>query len=190
MNIDDILDGIIRDIEGGFVDDPDDPGGPTNHGISLRYARGIGLDLDKDGDTDRDDIMLVTMEGARMYMKQDFYYSPGVDKLPEDLRPVMLDMNINHGSSRATMILQEVLNKLGSYDLYVDGRSGPKTRKAAVHAHGWLGMALVDLVCDAREAFYYSLAGHNPGSFLKYVRAKDGGIGGWIKRARMFRSDA
>ena len=31
--------------EGGFVDDPDDPGGATNHGVTIHTMRRLGLDL-------------------------------------------------------------------------------------------------------------------------------------------------
>jgi lysozyme family protein len=50
----------VRDIagdivarEGGFVDDPDDPGGATKHGVTIHTMRRLGLDLDGDGDVDR-----------------------------------------------------------------------------------------------------------------------------------------
>jgi len=50
---------IARDIvrrEGGFVDDPDDPGGATKHGVTLHTLRRLGLDLDGDQDVDRADV--------------------------------------------------------------------------------------------------------------------------------------
>ena len=39
---------IAREIvarEGGFVDDPDDPGGPTNHGVTLATLQRLGRDI-------------------------------------------------------------------------------------------------------------------------------------------------
>jgi len=35
--------------EGGFVDDPDDPGGATQYGVSLATLRRLGIDLTGDG---------------------------------------------------------------------------------------------------------------------------------------------
>ena len=32
--------------EGGYVNDPDDPGGATNHGVTIHTMRRLGLDLD------------------------------------------------------------------------------------------------------------------------------------------------
>ena len=43
---------IAREIvarEGGYVNDPDDPGGPTKHGVTIHTLRRLGLDLDGDG---------------------------------------------------------------------------------------------------------------------------------------------
>jgi hypothetical protein len=35
----------ILDREGGFVNDPDDPGGATNFGVTIHTMRRLGLDL-------------------------------------------------------------------------------------------------------------------------------------------------
>ena len=42
---------IVLIHEGGYSDDPDDPGGTTNYGISLRFLKSVGLEL---GDVDDD----------------------------------------------------------------------------------------------------------------------------------------
>ena len=50
---------IAREIlarEGGFVDDPDDPGGATNFGITIHTMRRLGVDLDGDGQVTRRDV--------------------------------------------------------------------------------------------------------------------------------------
>ncbi|MEN8741142.1 MAG: glycosyl hydrolase 108 family protein, partial [Phaeobacter gallaeciensis] len=42
---------IAREIvarEGGFVNDPDDPGGATKYGVTIHTMRRLGLDLDHD----------------------------------------------------------------------------------------------------------------------------------------------
>ena len=43
-----IAEEIVRR-EGGFVSDPDDPGGATNHGVTIHTMRHLGLDLNQDG---------------------------------------------------------------------------------------------------------------------------------------------
>src|SRR5687768_16343556 len=72
-------------IEGGFVDDPSDPGGPTNEGVSLRAVVGLDddgdgnldFDLDKDGDVDIADIRLVSkFPDQRDAFYRRRYYDP------------------------------------------------------------------------------------------------------------------
>ena len=177
--IDEIIDEVLK-AEGGFVDDPSDSGGATNHGVSLRYARDIGLDLDGDGDTDRDDILLVTRDVARDLYKEDFFYKPRIDTLPDGLHPQMVDIAVNAGAPRAVILLQQTLNRRFGTDLDEDGRMGRKTREAAedaCHNFGWwrLNNDLVDVRC----AFYRSLAERRE-SQKKFLR-------GWLRRAESFR---
>ena len=42
--------------EGGYVNDPDDPGGATNHGVTIHTLRRLGLDLTGDGVVDPADV--------------------------------------------------------------------------------------------------------------------------------------
>ena len=50
--------------EGGFVDDPDDPGGATQYGVSLATLRGLGIDLTGDGEITVADVRKVTRREA------------------------------------------------------------------------------------------------------------------------------
>ena len=50
-----IAEDIVRR-EGGFVNDPDDPGGATNHGVTIHTLRRLGLDVTGDGTVDIDDV--------------------------------------------------------------------------------------------------------------------------------------
>ena len=57
----------VRDIakaivtrEGGFVNDPDDPGGATNFGVTIHTMRRLGLDLTGDGQVDISDVRSLT----------------------------------------------------------------------------------------------------------------------------------
>ena len=48
LSVEAIADEILAR-EGGYVNDPDDPGGATNHGVTIHTMRRLGLDLDGDG---------------------------------------------------------------------------------------------------------------------------------------------
>jgi len=123
---------FILEREGGFVNDPKDPGGATKYGISLRFLKTIDpamADLDEDGDIDVDDIFAMTMETARTFYMVRFYTPMGIGRYPAPLGAAMLDTGVNMGKAAAGRILQQALNQSGA-DLAVDGIVGPKTRTA------------------------------------------------------------
>ncbi len=179
--IEDILDEVLHN-EGGFVDDPADPGGATNHGISLRYARGVGLDNDADGDTDRDDILRVTAEQARDLYRDDFWVRPGINRLPDEIQPIMVDWAVNSGPPRPIMAMQRVINlaQIGR-SLDCDGVMGPRTRRAAEHAQSEMGPFFNNAIVDERFGFYRRLVESRPDS-ERFLR-------GWLARAERFRME-
>ena len=64
QTVEEIADEIL-DREGGYVNDRDDPGGATNHGVTIHTMRRLGLDLDRDGDVDATDVRRLTKAQAR-----------------------------------------------------------------------------------------------------------------------------
>ena len=50
--------------EGGFVNDPDDPGGATNHGVTIHTMRQLRLDLDGNGRIDTADVKAAATEAG------------------------------------------------------------------------------------------------------------------------------
>lgn len=116
--------------EGGFSDDPDDPGGPTNFGITLAALRNAGRDLDRDGDIDRDDILRLTRAIAIEIFGEDYYRAPRILYfLPGALQSVVYDMQVNAGA-QAIILLQRLLRDMG-FDIAVDGVIGPITARVA-----------------------------------------------------------
>ncbi|HVL21832.1 MAG TPA: glycosyl hydrolase 108 family protein, partial [Amaricoccus sp.] len=70
------VESIAADIvrrEGGYVNDPDDPGGATNHGVTLGTLRRLGLDLTGDGTIDARDVRaLPPGKAAEIYLRHYF----------------------------------------------------------------------------------------------------------------------
>jgi lysozyme family protein len=177
---------IAREIvarEGGFVNDPDDPGGPTNFGVTLRELRALGMDLDGDGDVDIDDVCKLTRNQAVDIFVREYFQKPRLDLLPAALQATVFDMAVNAGQARAVIMLQELLRSWG-HAVAVDGKIGPQTARIAVRAMAEHGN-LVDAYGIARRDFYYAIGDRRPAS-RKYARRADGGKGGWIVRAEEF----
>ena len=184
--IDEMIAAILAH-EGGYVNDPDDPGGPTNHGVTLGTLRGLGLDVTGDGAVDIDDVKALRVTDAARIFRVEYFEKPRLPLLPEALQPAVFDMYVNAGR-RAVILLQEVLVRLGAA-LEVDGVLGPVTARAAHDAARDLGdQRLVDAYGVERREWYYRLADRRPAS-RRFARRRDGGKGGWIVRAESFISE-
>ena len=61
--------------EGGFVDDPDDPGGATQYGVSLATLRRLGIDLTGDGEITVADVRKVTRREAAELAPEHLCYA-------------------------------------------------------------------------------------------------------------------
>ncbi|MQQ07019.1 peptidoglycan-binding protein [Epibacterium sp. SM1979] len=169
--------------EGGFVQDPDDPGGATKHGVTLATLRTLGKDLDGDRDIDAGDVKALTRRDASEIFVEHYFTKPRIGLLPEALQDSVFDMQVNAGAN-AVMILQRLLRQMG-YDIVVDGRIGPQTAKAAQAAAEINALALRDAYGIARRNYYFAIADRRPAS-RKYARTRSGAKGGWIKRAEEF----
>ena len=175
---------IVR--EGGYVNDPDDPGGATNHGVTIHTMRRLGLDLDGDGDVDERDVRLLDQEAAIGIFIDHYYNRVRIDMLPEAVQASVFDMYVNAGAN-AVKILQRLLREMG-HKVAVDGVIGPQTAGAAKASYAAAPSRFADAYGIARRNYYYALADRRAAS-RKYARRRDGGKGGWIRRAEEFISE-
>lgn len=128
MKISDIINGVIRR-EGGYVNNPDDRGGPTKYGITEVKARAWGYSGDM-RDLPRD-------LAYRIY-EHDYYLGPNfnlINSHSEIIAEELVDSAVNLGDHWPARWLQEwlnVFNRRGTDypDISVDGRCGPATAGA------------------------------------------------------------
>jgi len=177
---------IAKDIvarEGGFVNDPDDPGGATNHGVTLGTLRRLGIDTTGDTRIDVADVRRLTRAQAVDIYVEHYFRRPGLGALPDSLQASVFDMYVNAGGN-AVKVLQRLLTDMG-YPCNPDGAIGPQTIRAAQTAAEAAPHHLADAYGIARRNYYYGLADARPAS-RKFARRRDGGKGGWITRAEEF----
>ena len=169
--------------EGGYVNDPDDPGGPTKYGVTLATARQHNLDKNGDGRVTAEDVKRLTTDDAEQIFIHSYFRKPKIDKLPKALHATVFDMQVNAGAN-AIKILQRLL---ASFDqtVSVDGALGPQSIGAVKEAHKAAGALFVDAYGIARRNYYLALGDAKPG-LRKFARTRAGGKGGWIIRAEEF----
>jgi lysozyme family protein len=169
--------------EGGFVNDPADPGGATNFGVTIHTLRRLGLDLTGDGQVNEADVRRLTRAQAVEIFIEDYFRRPGISALPEAIQASVFDMYVNAGAN-AVKVLQRLLTEMG-FPCTDDGAIGPQTIRAAQQAAEAAPTHLADAYAISRRNYYYALADARPAS-RRYARRKDGGKGGWILRAESF----
>ena len=169
--------------EGGFVNDRGDPGGATNHGVTLTTLRRLGLDMTGDGQVTMRDVQALTADQAIDIFIEHYFRRPRIAELPQALQATVFDMYVNAGVN-AVRILQRLIRGM-RIEVAADGVIGPKTIAAAHAAAAAAPDHLADAYGIARRNYYYALAEARAAS-RKFARRQDGGKGGWITRAEEF----
>ena len=116
---------IILGEEGGYVNDPRDPGGETQWGITsppLRLAISTGI---VPADTT---IKSLTQDQAKLIYKEFYWLPIKGDQLPWPLCVFVFDSAVNQGATPAIKMLQRALKQPQ------DGILGVDTLEAATHA--------------------------------------------------------
>ena len=118
----DVIEELLQ-AEGLWVDDPDDPGGATMRGITLKsYCDYLGRDVSKD------ELRDMPKEDAVKFYKSIYWDGAKVDTFSDDLKHLWMDMSVNHGKRNAGKILQQSVNtKENANVLDVDGIVGTGT---------------------------------------------------------------
>lgn len=183
---DKVFDRAIRVVfhhEGYYSNDPDDPGGATVWGWSLRSAMDVGdldgdgfqdLDLNFDGHVNHEDILLLKdrPEKALEMFKKVFWDPYQYHRLEPEVAIKVFDLGVNMGSIQAHKLLQRSVRAVSDQRLIDDGILGRQSFKALneIDTHH----TLISLRAHA-AGFYRLLVCRRPRS-AKY-------LGGWLNRA-------
>ena len=155
--------------EGGFVDNPKDPGGRTNRGVTQTVYDAWRA---QQGAAPRDVKLLEDGEMRAIY-EGSYWMPPRCDLLESKLDLIQFDTAVNMGVGRAVRFLQSCVG------CGADGDFGPGTQTAVAACDQGAAMAAY---CDLREKYYRGLAAKNPqlSVFLK----------GWLNRLNALRQEA
>jgi lysozyme family protein len=124
--------------EGGLVDNPDDTGGLTNEGITLRtWNRWF-----PSGATG---LRSITEDQAIEIYNGGYWLSVQADKLPPGVDLVVFDFSVNAGPGRSVIALETVAGTKR------DGIDGPLTESAIAKLDPGV---VIDKLTNLHEAFY------------------------------------
>jgi lysozyme family protein len=129
--------------EGGYVNNPKDPGGPTNKGITLANFRAFIMPAGT-----IDDLKKLTDEQAEVCYRRQYWDAVMGSALPDGVDYAVFDFAVNSGPGRATKYLQTVVHTK------IDGAIGPRTLEAAAAI---TPAVIINQLCDERLKFLRAL---------------------------------
>lgn len=159
-------------LEGGYTNDPNDPGGATQFGISLRWLATLHSlkgphmegDLNGDGVIDIEDIRNMKREDAAALYKEEWWdkyrYSDITDQA---IATKVFCTAINMGAGPANRLLQNALRAHGCGNLVADGQLGAATMQALRYVCAKESpLAVLSTYRALQAAYYDALIAHNP----------------------------
>lgn len=154
--------------EGGYANDPQDKGGPTNHGITQAtydtWQKAHGLVPQG--------VKAISKEEVAAIYREGYWDAAGCNGLDDLVALVVFDAAVNHGVKRSSRWLQKCVM------VTQDGVVGPQTLKAANNVEP---VALATALLDLRQDFYNDIVENSPsqGKFLN----------GWLNRVAALRKE-
>lgn len=158
---------FVLKAEGGYSNNPNDPGGATNKGITQRVYDAYRKAKSQPLQTVKN---IADSEVSDIY-KSEYWEPVSCDHLPAGVDLCAFDFAVNAGDTRSEITLQHALG------VTTDGQVGPQTISAAQAADP---RALANRMLDLRAAFYRQLVVAKPSSseFLD----------GWLNRVAALRA--
>lgn len=157
-----ILKGVLKH-EGGWADNPKDPGGATMKGVTIATFRKYVKP-----NATKADLKAITDEQVATVYRRNFWDVVHGSEMPSGLDYAMMDYGVNSGPGRAIKELQGILG------VTADGRLGPKSMTAVGKGNT---EALINKLCDRRLAFMQRIKNKKTGEPLWKTFGK-----GWSSR--------
>lgn len=155
---------VVLKNEGGYINNPQDPGGETKFGISKKTYPSL-------------DIKTLSQDQAKEIYYQDYWLKNNLDKIDNpEVAAAALDTVVNHG--RGPYLIQQALQKLGK-GISIDGRIGPDTLSLINSTPPSL---FLSALYDTRKAYYNGLIQSNP-ALNVYLK-------GWLSRIHPWKEPA
>jgi len=125
--------------EGGFVNNPKDPGGMTNLGVTKRvWEEFVGREVDER------EMRALTPDAVKPLYKKNYWDKIKGDQLPSGVDYAAYDLAVNSGVGRAAKYLQQIAG------VPADGLIGPQSIEAIKACPA---EEVVDALCDMRLDF-------------------------------------
>ena len=176
--VDQIIFAMVARWEGTkYTNHPADRGGLTKFGITGRVlCEYLGKPVTAD------QVRTLSWATALAIYRERYWFGANIDRLSEELQPVIFDMAVNHGPGTAVRLLQGALGDLGRH-IIGDGAIGKITSGAVASLVAERGAkAVIDAVCDRRRAYYQQIIAHDSSQEL-YRH-------GWLNRCESYRLPA
>src|SRR5215467_5362605 len=126
--------------EGGYTNNPADPGGPTNFGITLADYRKYVK-----SNADAADIRAMKVEDAKTIYREKYWNAQRCDELPAGVDYAVFDYGVNSGIGRSGKVLRRALK--------LSDRSSAVSDEVIAAARAADPWALVIAICDERRRF-------------------------------------
>ena len=151
-------------LEGGYVNDPVDPGGETKYGISKRAFPEVSIaDL--------------TIDDAFSIYKWGYWDKLSLDVCKSQvIANELFDTAVNMGVHKAATILQEALNACSGSELVIDGLIGPQTLgRLNLYFDGYANESILLKTLDGLQFMHYWAIVEKDPRMKKFLR-------GWINK--------
>ncbi|MBX5454740.1 MAG: secretion activator protein [Acidobacteriia bacterium] len=147
MNAFDAAFAIVVGNEGGYSNNPEDPGNWTAGKIGVGELRGTKFGISAAAFPTLD-IAALNLEDAKHIYRSRYWIPISADNLPDLLAILLFDAAVNDGPFRAATFLQAAV---GAAE---DGLIGPETIRATTHALARIGLARLCGEVSARRLLF------------------------------------